>query len=456
MILLVLIMATRARATPIVNRGQGYKCEEDRVVRTRENVTRMVNVTDTVHELCLDLSEGFRCTRQLTHFVPRLTVETREHVETVTSCCPGYISDHNDECVQIRAEEEGSGWAVRDADLAQKTETNDLMSDGENLIPELLAPFFTQPVEGTRCGPKCCQCPPPFNVVDLGEKNDQCFCFHRPEEASESMDNHQLEEEQMEMETANFTMDEDSVENFQCAAFRWGRDCSLVCHCNYDGAYGCHRESGQCICNSYWSGEKCEKNDNVMMFVVLGISLLLLTLLIIGTMSINILRRTYYDLERKRKIMENKKARSMVSSMRSKNHDGGKVYPKTIHPLHPSFDNPTYGLLNNGYETENSKSSNWTATLKEVVDKMYESENLKITHLTTLKEEDIDTQLDPDIQLAEHKNSETDEYDHLDYNRSIYINDLSENYCSGSPAPGIQQAPAISSLSGEACSGTHV
>ena len=87
---------------------------------------------------------------------------------------------------------------------------------------------------------------------------------------------------------------------------------------------------------------------------------------------------------------------------------------------------------------------------------MYESENLKITHLTTLKEEDIDTQLDPDIQLAEHKNSETDEYDHLDYNRSIYINDLSENYCSGSPASGIQQAPAISSLSGEACSGTHV
>ena len=123
-----------------------------------------------------------------------------------------------------------------------------------------------------------------------------------------------------------------------------------------------------------------------MMFVVLGISLLLLTLLIIGTMSINILRRTYYDLERKRKIMENKKARSMVSSMRSKNHDGGKVYPKTIHPLHPSFDNPTYGLLNNGYETENSKSSNWTATLKGVVDKMYESENLKITHLTTLKD----------------------------------------------------------------------
>merc|ERR1711988_1064326 len=101
-----------------------------------------------------------------------------------------------------------------DPDLALNTETSDLMTD---VIPDILASFLAQPVEGTRCGPKCCQCPPHFNVVDLGEKNDQCFCFHRPEEASESIDDHQLEEEQMEMETANFTMDEDSVGNFQCA-----------------------------------------------------------------------------------------------------------------------------------------------------------------------------------------------------------------------------------------------
>merc|ERR1712110_414298 len=270
--MLVLLMAASAWATPIMNRGRGHKCEEDRVVRTRENVTKLVNVTDTVHELCLDLSEGFRCTRQLTHFVPRLTVETREHVETMTICCPGYISDHHGGCVKITdVEEEGSGAVVKDADLADKSESTMLMSAEGVIINDFLAPFFTQPVKGNRCGPKCCQCPPPFNVVDLGEKNDQCFCFHRPEEASDILGDNHFEKEQIEMETANFTIDEDTVENFKCASFKWGKDCSRICHCNYDGAYGCDRESGQCICNSYWSGEKCQKNENVLMFVVLSI-----------------------------------------------------------------------------------------------------------------------------------------------------------------------------------------
>jgi len=439
-LMLVLLMAASAWATPIMNRGRGHKCEEDRVVRTRENVTKLVNVTDTVHELCLDLSEGFRCTRQLTHFVPRLTVETREHVETVTTCCPGYISDHHGGCVKITdVEEEGSGAVVKDADLADKSETTMLMSDEGVIINDFLAPFFTQPVKGNRCGPKCCQCPPPFNVVDLGEKNDQCFCFHRPEEASDILGDNHFEKEQIEMETANFTIDEDTVENFKCASFKWGKDCSRICHCNYDGAYGCDRESGQCICNSYWSGEKCQKNENVLMFVVLSISLLLLTLMIIGVVSLTILRRTYYDLERRRKIMENKKARSMVAStsIRMEKKEGGNMYAMTMYPK-PSiglFDNPTYGILNNGYETtETTQNMNVKITLKEVDDKQLS---------TILKE-------------TEDKNSETEEYDHLDYNRSIYINDLSENYCSGTPSSGIQQAPANSSLFGEVCSGTHV
>ena len=428
-LMLVLLMAASAWATPIMNRGRGHKCEADRVVRTRENVTKLVNVTDTVHELCLDLSEGFRCTRQLTHFVPRLTVETREHVETVTICCPGYISDHHGGCVKITdVEEEGSGAVVKDADLADKSETTMLMSDEGVIINDFLAPFFTQPVKGNRCGPKCCQCPPPFNVVDLGEKNDQCFCFHRPEEASDMLGDNHFEKEQIEMETANFTIDEDTVENFKCASFKWGKDCSRICHCNYDGAYGCDRESGQCICNSYWSGEKCQKNENVLMFVVLSISLLLLTLMIIGVVSLTILRRTYYDLERRRKIMENKKARSMVAStsIRMEKKEGGNMYAMTMYPK-PSiglFDNPTYGILNNGYETtETTQNMNVQITLKEVDDKQLS---------TILKE-------------TEDKNSETEEYDHLDYNRSIYINDLSENYCSGTPSSGIQQAPSANS-----------
>ena len=440
-ILLELLMAASVLVTPIMNRGGGHKCEEDRVVRTRENVTRMVNVTDTVHELCLDLSEGFRCTRQLTHFVPRLRVETREHVETVTTCCPGYISDNNDGCVKIRVvEEEGSGAAVKDADLPDESETSNLMTGEENVINDLFSPFFTQPVKGDRCGPKCCQCPPPFNVVDLGEKNDQCFCFHRPDEASESLVDHYLEREQMEMETANFTIDETTVENFKCAAFKWGKDCSLICHCNYDGAYGCDRDSGQCICNSYWSGEKCHKNENILMFVVLSISLLLLTLMIIGVVSITILRRTYYDLERRRKMIETKKARSMVSSIKM------EIDPKVLCPDKGLFNNPTYGVLNIGYEENNKKAIN-----------------------NTLKKLDA-LQLSTNLKETEDKNSEIEEYDHLDYNRSIYINDLSENYCSGTPAMGIHQMqmsmpnmppessqePLTGSLFGEVCSGTHV
>jgi len=118
MILLVLFMAATTWSSPVGKRGQGHKCQEERLVRTMNNVTGMVNVTVTVHELCLNLSEGFLCTRQLTHTVPRLTVET------VTRCCPGYISDHNNECVLIR-EERGSGAAVQDSELAHKTQTSD-------------------------------------------------------------------------------------------------------------------------------------------------------------------------------------------------------------------------------------------------------------------------------------------------------------------------------------------
>ena len=137
--------------------------------------------------------------------------------------------------------------------------------------------------------------------------------------------------------------------------------------------------------------------------------------------------------------MENKKARSMVAStsIRMEKKEGGNMDAMTFYPKSSMglFDNPTYGILNNGYETtENTQNMNVKITLKEVDDKQLS---------TILKE-------------TEDKNSETEEYDHLDYNRSIYINDLSENYCSGTPSSGIQQAPANSSLFGEVCSGTHV
>jgi len=130
---------------------------------------------------------------------------------------------------------------------------------------------------------------------------------------------HQLQEDPIEIETANFTMDGDSVENFQCADFRWGKDCSMVCDCNNDGAYGCHRYSGQCICNSCWYGEKCENYSNGWMYVVVLVPAISILLFI----GIIILMRTcfLYLEEKKRKIMESKKARSMVSSSRRKNQD---------------------------------------------------------------------------------------------------------------------------------------
>ena len=149
--------------------------------------------------------------------------------------------------------------------------------------------------------------------------------------------------------------------------------------------------------------------------------------------------------------MENKKTKSMVSSMKAKNQDVGKVYPKT---KHPSFDNPTYGILNNLYEAE-AEANHLEKNLKRLAENLNRLADLNYG-VDAMYPEDIETQLDPDIKVGGDKNSETDEYDHLDYNRSIYINDLSENYCSGSPSSGIQQAPANSSLSGETFSGTHV
>ena len=134
-------------------------------------------------------------------------------------------------------------------------------------------------------------------------------------------------------------------------------------------------------------------------------------------------------------MMENKKARSTVAttSIRTETKEGGKMEPTKLYPK-PSMglDNPTYGILNKGYET--TKTTQSMNVKKEVDDKLLS---------THLKE-------------TEDKNSETEEYDHLDYNRSIYINDLSENYCSGTPSSGIQQAQANNGLFGEVCSGTHV
>ena len=394
--ILRLVLSLASTSTAIMNRGGDNKCDMDRVVTRMENVTRMINVTETVQELCLDLSEGFRCDRELTHFVPRMTVETREHTETVTSCCPGYISDGGDGCVKtvkvpIHEEEEGSGEDVRPATRnGNKSEDNYFMSDEENIIKDLIAPFFTQqPVKGDRCGPQCCECPPPFNVVDLGKPgSEECFCSHRPDQ--QSIPNQHFEKEQMEMETANFTMYEDTVENFKCAAFKWGRDCSLVCHCNHDGAYGCDRYTGHCLCNGHWTGEKCQKNDGVLMTVVLSISLLLLTLIVIGFISINIMRRTYYDLERRRKMKERNKKEKLASIVQKREEE----YPKSKYPSPSLLNNPTYGILNDGYETE------------------------KIKDMT------VDMKI-----LASIFDVQPDEYDHLDYNRSI--NELSETYCNG-------------------------
>ena len=58
------------------------KCEEERVITRIENVTRQVNVKETLSELCFDLSNGFMCTKDVTHFVPRVIQEEKQYKQT--------------------------------------------------------------------------------------------------------------------------------------------------------------------------------------------------------------------------------------------------------------------------------------------------------------------------------------------------------------------------------------
>ena len=126
------------------------------------------------------------------------------------------------------------------------------------------------------------------------------------------------------------------------------------------------------------------------MTVVLSISLLLLTLIVIGFISINIMRRTYYDLERRRKMKERNKKEKLASIVQKREEE----YPKSKYPSPSLLNNPTYGIHNDGYETEKIKDM---------------TVDMKIT--------------------ASIFDVQPDEYDHLDYNRSL--NELSETYCNG-------------------------
>ena len=131
------------------------------------------------------------------------------------------------------------------------------------------------------------------------------------------------------------------------------------------------------------------------MTVVLSISLLLLTLIVIGFISINIMRRTYYDLERRRKMKERNKKEKLASIVQKReDKEDRKEYPKSKYPSPSLLNNTTYGILNDGYETEKIKDM---------------TVDMKIT--------------------ASIFDVQPEEYDHLDYNRSI--NELSETYCNG-------------------------
>ena len=89
MLFILLLVLFSARA--IMNKPTSNNGVTERIRSRQENVTHMVNVTATLSELCLSFSGGFRCNREVTHFIPKVSLETREFKDLVTSCCPAYI-----------------------------------------------------------------------------------------------------------------------------------------------------------------------------------------------------------------------------------------------------------------------------------------------------------------------------------------------------------------------------
>ena len=110
MLFILLLVLFSARA--IMNKPTSNNGVTERIRSRQENVTHMVNVTATLSELCLSFSDWFRCNREVTRFIPKVSLETREYKDLVTSTRYiqldisvvdlGFIEDFNTKDVQIK------------------------------------------------------------------------------------------------------------------------------------------------------------------------------------------------------------------------------------------------------------------------------------------------------------------------------------------------------------------
>ena len=155
--------------------------------------------------------------------------------------------------------------------------------------------------------------------------------------------------------------------------WRWGEKLSRECLCDRAGTRECSRVTGQCYCLASWTGDKCDVNNDFAVFYVLVIVFPPIIIL-----SLFLLYRIKKMRDKLHVIREERALNLTERGERSRKPP-------------PLVSNPLYTIsIRESCETEPPPQC--PVQDKDVVD-------------------------------------ETEEYDHLDYNRSV--NDLSENYCSG-------------------------
>ena len=193
---LILFVSFICSTWTIVN-NPSNKCVEERNLTRVENITRMINVSETISEFCLSISEVFQCDKQVTHFIPRTVEETRTRLENVTVCCQGYESDGEDDCVPEEIE----------------ASTDD----------------FEGSVEDT------------LNIEDYNLQETVTEYRTNEEDSKDSIEEN-IDVSDEAMKKMDLMSDDNDVKDIsvthadkKCVSWMWGEDCSKVCECHPEG-----------------------------------------------------------------------------------------------------------------------------------------------------------------------------------------------------------------------------
>ena len=420
-ILLLVLFSTRA----ILNKPTNNNYVKERIRSRQENVTHMVNVTATLSELCLSFSDGFRCNREVTHFIPKVSLETREYKDLVTSCCPGYVSDGGDGCVAADHEDDDEGSAfnsVVDLDFLEDLNITD---------------FQTQTgIEKTEDEPQL--------ILDEGLASD--------------MEAKNLKED---VNDENLHLGPPLKTDDDCNQWMWGQNCDRTCLCDHDGSRGCDDETGQCLCHLMWTGDACEMFNNqdgraisICIYIIIFI-ILVLTLVLIFHIQCK-LKVKILELERqkRRKAITTKVNDVDEQSERRKKED--KNTQSIVKINQDAVENPLYsmelGKTNRDVLClELSPRSPYIQTspdqrckfleqrCQSLIEPSYVNIPMTMASISSqsrpmslpvtvedkqgcpLPETVTKKLLYPDLRMTEEM-----EYDHLDYNRSI--NDFCDTY----------------------------